>query len=82
MGAITFAGMAMDAVKEGKTADAAISSGRYAMVPIPIPTWAAQSESPPCTTQSATADLRSQAGPADFSDAGLCGGADVILAWR
>jgi 6-phosphofructokinase 1 len=38
MVAITFAGMAMDAVKEGKTGlMTAISSGRYAMVPIPDP---------------------------------------------
>jgi 6-phosphofructokinase 1 len=38
MVAITFAGMAMDAVKEGKTGlMTAISSGCYAMVPIPDP---------------------------------------------
>ena len=36
--AITFAGMTMDAVKEGKTGlMTAISSGCYAMVPIPNP---------------------------------------------
>jgi 6-phosphofructokinase 1 len=36
--AITFAGMAMDAVKEGKTGlMTAISSGCYTMVPIPDP---------------------------------------------
>jgi 6-phosphofructokinase 1 len=38
MVAITFAGMAMDAVKEGKTGlMTAIRSGCYTMVPIPDP---------------------------------------------
>jgi 6-phosphofructokinase 1 len=38
MVAITFAGMAMDAVQEGKSGlMCAISSGCYAMVPIPDP---------------------------------------------
>ncbi len=56
MVASTFAGMAMDAIEEGKHGlMTAISAGCYAWRRFPIPSWArAKWTSRPCTTPSAT----------------------------
>lgn len=56
MVANTYAGMAMDALEEGKTGlMAAISGCCYTMVPIPDPNWdRVRWRLPPCTTRSAT----------------------------